>query len=132
MPSRCICCTCGMYRTRSQDRSSVRTNTMFGGGTWGVAGGRASDVTETPIAATSSVTRASRKSSSVESAQLDLGRIVQGNMKRCKLTSALLALGTSTTLFAGVAFAADLGGTDHRDYIRGTTGADTIDAKSGS
>src|SRR3954447_5417182 len=76
-------------------------------------------MTETPIAATSSATRASRKLSSVESAQLDLRSIVQADMNRSKL-------------FAGVAFAADLGGTDHRDYIRGTTGPDTIDAKGGS
>ena len=31
-------------------------------------------------------------------------------MRRTKLTSSLLALGASTTLFAGIAFAADLSG----------------------
>src|SRR3954466_15294518 len=39
MPSRCMARTCGMNLTRFQERSSVRTNTMFGRCT-GIVGAR--------------------------------------------------------------------------------------------
>lgn len=52
-------------------------------------------------------------------------------MRRNSLTSLLLAVRGSATLFAGIASAADVNGTDHQDRIRSTADADAIDAKAG-
>src|SRR3954447_13289226 len=130
MPSRCIARTFGMKRTRSHDRSSVSTNTMFGGARGrpaeGAAGGR-SAAAHAAASATRDVASPRRKMPKVlTSPQLARDPLVCMGMRHTHLTSMLVAGAASTTLFAGIAFAATMEGTDHRDRLRGTPDADVI------
>src|SRR5437868_2618175 len=134
MPSRCIWRTCGMKRTRFHDRSSVRMKTTFGRGRCcGCAAGRADGTTEpTPTTAASSMRAARRTAIRVVRPQLDLSPLVRGGMRRIHLISSLAVAAASAILFAGMAWGANLGGTNHRDFINGTPDADVINARGGS
>src|SRR3954453_12332845 len=122
-----------MYCSRSDDRSSVRMKMTFGCNECWCSAVRASGATEAAaIDAIRSVRAARRKTRlRVETPQLIVSTVVEGNMRRSKLTSSLVALAASTTLFAGIAFAQDFNGTNHWDRIKGTPEGDTIDAKGG-
>src|SRR5436190_19714869 len=75
--------------------------------------------------------RPDARANSVDIPQLDPGCLVRGGMGRRHLTSSLVSIAVSTTLFAGIAWGANLNGTDHRDFITGTQDADVIDTYGG-
>ena len=52
-------------------------------------------------------------------------------MRRSRWTSTLAAAAAGSFLFAGIAFAQDLTGTEHSDRIKGTPDADMINALGG-
>ena len=52
-------------------------------------------------------------------------------MRSTALAVPLVTMGSGATLFAGIAFAATLSGTDHRDRVRGTAGGRDDDTLRG-
>src|SRR5215213_389617 len=61
MPSRCIWRTCGMYWTRSHERSSVSTKTTFGRADWRCCAVRASGATDAAAIVTARSVRAASR-----------------------------------------------------------------------